>query len=54
MYAAIAFTSLPTLVGVTTGMRAQGLTMTIGAAMIGAAIALGILVSGDRRPNRVG
>lgn len=54
-YAVISFATLPAMSALGTGMRGQGFHMTIGAALIGFAIALGILVSGDRRaaPNGV-
>ena len=48
-YAAITFITLPLLSLLGTGMQGQGFHMTIGGALIGFAIALGILVSGDRR-----
>ena len=48
-YAAISFITLPLLSLLGTEMQGQGFHMTIGGAMIGLAIALGILVSGDRR-----
>ncbi|PAY15318.1 hypothetical protein CKO51_32435 [Rhodopirellula sp. SM50] len=48
-YSAIACGALPALSALGTGMRGQGFHMTIGAALIGFAIALGILISGDRR-----
>ncbi|WP_345687704.1 hypothetical protein [Novipirellula caenicola] len=53
-YAAISFATLPIISAFGTGMRGQGFHMTIGAALIGFAIALGILISGDRRAARMG
>ncbi len=53
-YAVVALCTLPVLAGALFGLRAQGMTMTIGALLIGAAFAMGILISGDRRPNRAG
>lgn len=40
----------PGLIGAVVGLRAQGLGMTLVGLVIGAALAAGILISGDRRP----
>lgn len=53
-YAVVALCALPVLAGALFGLRAQGLTMTTGAFLIGIAFAMGILISGDRRPRRAG
>lgn len=54
MYAAIAFVTLPLLSLFGTGMQGQEFHFTVGAALFGLVIALGILVSGDRRANIAG
>lgn len=54
LFAGISLFILPITAGILTGMRGQGLHMTIGALLIGLAIAVGILVSGDRRPKQWG
>ena len=48
-YALISTVSLPLMFAGTTGLRAQGLAMAVLGLFIGGSIALGILVSGDRR-----
>lgn len=48
--AVIATVGPPGLIGASTGLRAQGLGMTLIGLVIGAAFAAGILISGDRRP----
>jgi hypothetical protein len=48
-YAMLSVILLPSFTAIATGMRGQGLVMTILAALLAASIAAGILVSGDRR-----
>ena len=48
-FAFVSAATLPAISAIGTGLQGQGLQMTIGASLIGGAIALGILVSGDRR-----
>jgi hypothetical protein len=52
-YATLAVVPVPLLTAMVTGMRAQGLGITILAFVIGMSVALGILVSGDRRSGTV-
>lgn len=49
-YALAVIVVLPGLIGAVAGLRAQGLGMTLLGLVIGAALAVGILISGDRRP----
>ena len=49
-YALAVTVVLPGLIGAVAGLRAQGLGMTLLGLVIGAALAAGILISGDRRP----
>ena len=48
-YAVLALLVPTAITALGTGMRAQGVPMTLLAFLIGGAVALGILVSGDRR-----
>ncbi len=52
-FAMFSLATLPAVAVIGTGMQGQGLQMTIGAFVIGSAIAIGILVSGDRRAQNV-
>lgn len=52
-YAALSVLLLPALTAVSTGMRGQGLHMTLLALWIGGSIATGILLSSDRRSGDV-
>ena len=49
-YALAVTVVLPGLIGSVAGLRGQGLGMTVLGLVIGAALAAGILISGDRRP----
>lgn len=52
-YAILTTLLFPAVAAVMTGMRGQGLEMTVLALLIGLSIAAGILISGDRRSGGV-
>ena len=52
-YAMLTTLLFPTVPAISTGMRGQGLAMTVLALLIGLSIATGILLSGDRRSGDV-